>query len=115
MKLTTRGTITRVFEKRSGVSKAGKAWASQDFGFIEDGTEDLVIFNIFGEEIIENVCLKEGDSINATFDIRSREYNGRFYTEIRFVECEKMDAGASDAVPHQTTTANAKSNDIDWL
>lgn len=90
MQLTTRGTITRVFDKREGVSKAGKAWASQDFGFVEDGTEDMVVFNIFGDDIITNVALKEGDDVTIKFDVRSREYNGRFYTEVRFIECEKM-------------------------
>lgn len=115
MKLTTRGTVTRVFDKRAGVSKAGKAWASQDYGFVEDGTEDLVVFNIFGDEIISNVALKEGDSINATFDIRSREFNGRFYTEVRFVECEKMNVVGSDAVPHKDMGQTPKANDIDWL
>ena len=97
MRLTTRGVITRVFEKRCGVSKAGKTWASQDYGFVEDGSEDMVVFNIFGEDTISNVALKEGEDVTITFDVRSREYNGRYYTEVRFIECEKMAPAANVA------------------
>ena len=109
MRLTTRGVITRVFEKRGGVSKAGKAWASQDYGFVEDGSEDMVVFNIFGEDTISNVALKEGEDVTITFDVRSREYNGRYYTEVRFIECEKMTIApsvTSDSVAQvsETTT-----------
>lgn len=111
MQLTTRGKVTRVFEKRAGVSKSGKSWSSQDYGFVADGSDNMVIFNIFGEDIISNVSLKEGDDINATFEVRSREYNGRYYTEVRFIECEKMADEPKETETPTPTNVNETSNE----
>jgi hypothetical protein len=42
----------------------------------------FIAFSVFGKSM-SNFNHKEGDRINVYFDIESREYNGRYYTEAK--------------------------------
>lgn len=90
MKVTVKGTITNVLERRSGVSNAGKEWASQDFVIKEANSDDLIKFNVFGAENLANYDLKVNSEIEVTVVVSSREYQGKFYTDIRAISCTKI-------------------------
>lgn len=90
MKVTVKGTITNVLERRGGVSNAGKDWASQDFIMKEADSNDFIKFNVFGIENLANYDLKVNDDIEATVVVSSREYQGKFYTDIRAISCTKI-------------------------
>lgn len=87
MTFNVTGTIVKVFDKKSGTSQAGKEWASQDFLIQEQNSENTLFFNVFGEENITNYNLNEGDAVSVILDVRSREWNGRYYTELRCKQC----------------------------
>ena len=79
------GTVVE-FSDQSGVTKAGKEFKKAQLviknneGYNE--TEKFIAFTVLGKSI-ENFNHKEGDWINVYFDIESREYNGRYYTEAK--------------------------------
>lgn len=83
MLVNLQGTITAVGQKRSGVSAStGNAWATQEF-VITDASNQMLHFEVFGEEHISKFCLQQ--PINITCVLSSREYNGRYYHSLRYV------------------------------
>ena len=84
MLVNVQGTITAVGQKRSGVSAStGNAWAAQEF-VITDASNQMLHFEVFGEEHISKFCLQQ--PINITCSISSRAYNGRYYhNTLRYV------------------------------
>jgi hypothetical protein len=118
MRVTVNGKIVAVLEKKSGISKAGKEWANQDYVLQPDGDEDVISFNVFGEENIANYNLHVGSMVSVTLGIRSREYNGKYYPEVRAIQCYAQSTGNTTApqsqpTPQPTTDAtNTSSTDL---
>lgn len=85
MNITINGRITNVLPARKGVSKAGNEWVSQDF-VIESTPEEKICFNIFGEDKIKQSGLQIGAIASVTCKIESKEWNGKFFTSISYVD-----------------------------
>lgn len=81
MSNTYSGKVIAICPKKSGVSKIGNAWSSQDFVIEIFGQyTQKICFQIWGEEKINAMLPKIGDTVDVYFDIESREYNGAWYT-----------------------------------
>ena len=96
------GKIIFCGEKRTGVSRTtGNQWASQDF--VLETNENMMTrripFTIFGEERLATYPLQTGDNVNVFFDINGREYNGRWYAEIRAWKIERVGAASQPTAP----------------
>lgn len=57
------------------------------------------MFNVYGEEKINSFNIKEGEELNVSFDINAREFNGRWYNDIRAWRVER---GNPQAQPMQS-------------
>lgn len=85
MELT--GKIVRVFEPQQGTSKAGREWKKREYlmevpsNNSEYGPRQ-VFFNFFGDRA-DQFILEGGKEYTISFDIESREFNNRWYTDIR--------------------------------
>lgn len=71
--------------ERSGVSARGKEWASQDFVLQEYDQKypRHIRFSVFGRERLDKFNLQVGVDVTVAFDINAREYNGRWYNDLR--------------------------------
>lgn len=97
--LTITGKIIQVLEPQSGTSKAGNAWRKQEYVLeTTDNYPKKIFFNFFGDRVDQNK-LNIGDLVNLSFDIESREWNGRWYTDIRGWKAEKVDAASQQQFP----------------
>lgn len=80
------GRIIKALEPRGGVSnRTGNPWKMQDF-VIEETMGQFpkrMVFNVFGEENLNRFNLQEGQEVTVSFDVNAREYNGRWYNDIR--------------------------------
>jgi hypothetical protein len=83
MELT--GKIIAVMEPRSGVStRTGNSWMTQEYVIEVPGQyPKRCLFNLFGEDRIKQFNIQMGEEITISFDIDAREYNGRWYNDIR--------------------------------
>lgn len=75
----------RVLTKDEGMSKNGEPWTSVLFlGETDERYSKNIAFKIFNKKnLVEKVfSLQEDSVITVRFDVESREYNGRFYTDI---------------------------------
>ena len=80
------GRIIKVLDQRAGVSsRTGNPWKMQDF-VIEETVGQFpkrMVFNVFGEENLNRFNIQEGQELTVSFDINAREYNGRWYNDVR--------------------------------
>jgi len=74
--------IIQVLPLQTGESKNGK-WRKQEIIVETDGqVPRKICIQIWGDKINESI-LKPGNIINISFDVESREYNGRWYTDVK--------------------------------
>lgn len=94
------GKVIAFLGERTGVSKAGKAWKVKEYVLeTKDNFPRKIAFDFFGERA-DQFNLAIGDDIKLSFDIESREYQGRWFTSIRGWNCEKLSAApAAPAAP----------------
>ena len=72
-------------EARGGVSqRTGNPWMTQEYVIEVPGQfPRKMVFNIFGEDRIKQFNIQPGEEITVQFDIDAREYNGRWFNDIR--------------------------------
>lgn len=91
------GKIIQVLPPVTGTSKAGNQWKKREYVLETQETyPKKVFFDFFGERA-DQYPLEGGQTIKLSFDIESREYNGRWYTSIRGWKAEHLDAPATGA------------------
>ena len=78
------GKIIQVLPLQEGVSKAGNAWKKQEYILETLGTQypRKVCFNLFGDNV-DKFPMQVGQDVTVSIDIESREFNGRWYTDVR--------------------------------
>ena len=79
------GKVIAIMEARGGVSaRTGNSWMTQEYVIEIPGQYPRkMMFNIFGEDRIKQFNIQPGEDITVQFDIDAREYNGRWYNDIR--------------------------------
>ena len=77
------GKIILALPEMTGVSKAGNPWKKREYVLETfESYPRKIHFDFFGEKA-DQFQLQVGQNIKLSFDIESREYNGRWFTSIR--------------------------------
>lgn len=89
------GKIIQTLPIQEGSGKNGKIWAKQEYILETPGQyPKKVCFSLWNGKIDEYI-LQEGQEVTAHIEIESREYNSRWYTEIKAWKIEKHGVPAS--------------------
>lgn len=89
MELILQGKILQVFPMEQGLSKAGKEWAKQSYLLeTQEQFPRKVIYSVFGEQRIADCEVQVGDVVKAYIDIESREFKGKWYTNVNAYKVE---------------------------
>lgn len=84
MNLEITGRIVQKLSQTEGTSKAGKPWSKQEFVIeTQEQYPRKVCISIMNEKVTELQQYSEGDTITAAINIESREWNGKWYTDVR--------------------------------
>ena len=84
------GKIIAVLPERGGVSKTGNEWKMQEYVLeTHEQYPRKICFNVFGSDKIAQFNIQVGEEITVSFDINAREYNGRWYNDIRAWKVER--------------------------
>jgi hypothetical protein len=95
MALDITGKIIQIMPATNGVSKAGKEWTKQEFVIeTQEQYPRKVMMSVMGDKVNELKRYAVGNEIKASLNIESREYNGRWYTDIR---AWKLEGNATSA------------------
>jgi len=78
------GKIIQVLPAQEGVGRNGNPWKVQPYVLETlDQYPRKVHFEVFGEDRIKQNPCEIDQLVTVSFDIESREFNGRWYTSIR--------------------------------
>ena len=89
MDLKIQGRIIAVLPEVGGISKAGNQWKKQEYVLETfDQYPKKICFNAVGNKVDE-FAIQEGETLTVSVDIESREFNGRWYTDIRAWRVER--------------------------
>ena len=91
MDLKITGKVIEVLEEQSGTGRNGP-WRKQDFILETEGEYPKPVCVTQWGDNIEKFDVNEGDRLTAHIDIRSREYQGRWYTDVKAWKVEKESA-----------------------
>jgi hypothetical protein len=94
MELTAK--LVQLLPLQTGTGKNGE-WKKQDIIVETDGTyPKKVCVSIWGDKISAGQ-LQVGKMLNISFDVESREYNGRWYTDVKAWKVEAAAGGSAPA------------------
>ena len=82
--MEVKGVVTTVLPVQTGEGKNG-TWKKQDYVIEYDQSSQYprkMLFNLWGDKI-DQYNIQEGQTVRVSFDIDCREYNGRWYNDIR--------------------------------
>lgn len=87
-----KGRIVKILPLQSGESRNG-VWKRQEF-VLEYGEQypKIVCFSLRGNKI-DQYPLAIDDEVIVSFDVESREYNGRYYTDVKAWKIDRAQAG----------------------
>ncbi len=99
------GKVIQKLPEVGGNSKSGNAWRKQEF-ILETGGQypKKVCVSLWGDKI-DQFSINAGENVTLSIDVESREYNGRWYTEVKAFKVEKNGGAASahSAMPEVDT------------
>lgn len=99
------GKIIAVLPEQGGISKTGNEWKKQEYVLeTHDQYPKKVCFQLFGADRIAQAAIQPGEELTVSFDIDSREYQGRWFTNINAWKVER--AGAAPSAPDMMTPEN---------
>ena len=102
------GTITQKLAKQSGKSANGE-WQKQEFVITtDDQYPKTVCFSAFNNKVDALDNYKQGQKVEVHFNVSSREYNSKWYTELQMWKINAV-GGEQVATAPQTQT-NVQSN-----
>ncbi|MCC5913524.1 MAG: DUF3127 domain-containing protein [Balneolaceae bacterium] len=116
MDLQITGKVKQILEVQSGESKNGP-WKKQDFILETEGKfPKLVCITQWGDQIDQN-SLSVDETITAHIDIQSREFKGRWYTDVKAWKIERgaQQGGGAAANPDDNIIDFGPEDDDDGL
>ena len=108
MALEIEGTLAQKLPVQSGNSARGP-WAKQEFilEFPDGNFTAKACFLAWGQEKVQDLGKYQvGDKVKVSFNLKSREYNGRWYNDLQIWKIAP--AGAQPAAPAQQPAPQAK-------
>ncbi len=81
MNLVIKGKLLKILPVESGVGRNGNPWKKREFVVdIQDQQYPRKIcFTLFNDRLSLVEGFREGENVEVTFDVESREYNGKWY------------------------------------
>ncbi len=98
MELKISGNVIELLQEQTGQGRNG-TWRKREFILeTQDQYPKKICIVQWGDEI-DSAGLKVGDNITASIDVQSREYNGKWYTDVKAWKIEKGSGNSSTDMP----------------
>lgn len=111
-----KGKIIEVLPEKSGQSANGE-WRKQEYVLETDAQyQKKVCFMAWGDKV-NQFNIKKDENVEVSIDVESREYNGRWYTDVKAWKVSRIGADAetsySSGIQDQNETSNTSNPDFD--
>ncbi|EKD30976.1 MAG: hypothetical protein ACD_77C00438G0013 [uncultured bacterium] len=97
MALDLVGKVIKKLPVQSGTSARGD-WSKQEFIIeTQENFPRKICMNVWGSEKVEELSkFKDGENLKISVNIESREFNNRWYTDIRAWKIDRLEDGGSN-------------------
>ena len=93
------GLVYKILPVQSGTSARGEWQKREIIVEMPDDFNRKVCVTFFGDKAADAANLREGDKVSISINIESREYNGRWYTNVNAWRINPTAAPAPAAAP----------------
>jgi hypothetical protein len=99
MSIALTGKLLQLLAPQSGTGKNGP-WVKQDF-ILETGGEfpRKICISAWGDKVKEVAGFREGEELEVHVNIESREFNSRWYTDVKAWKFARITPGESMGTP----------------
>ena len=108
------GKLIQKMPMQSGISKTGNSWQKQEF--VIETLEQYprkICANLWGDKTAVLETLNIDDKIVMSFDLESREFNGKWYTDVKAYKVDPVAANPqTPSQPQPTAFAPAPANEL---
>ena len=95
MALEINGKLLQLLQEQTGTGKNG-TWVKQEFILeTEDQFARKICFSLWGDKVQVLKSVQPGATLKVSFNLESREYNGRWYTDARAWKIESAETAAN--------------------
>jgi hypothetical protein len=104
------GKLIQKLPMQSGISKTGNSWQKQEF--VIETMEQYprkICANLWGEKTAVLETLNIDDKVVMSFDLESREFNGKWYTDVK---AWKLEAATANPQAPQTAPVDTPANEL---
>jgi hypothetical protein len=109
MALEFEGNLVKVLSEVTGQGKNG-AWVKQDFVLeTEEQYPKKACFTAWGDKAADLKTFSLGEKVRVTFSVESREYNERWYTDLKAFRIDQV-SGSTSSSPSSSPTQNQSSS-----
>ena len=114
MALEIEGTLAQKLPLQSGTSARGP-WAKQEFilEYPDGNYTSRACFTAWGQEKVQDLAAYQvGDKVKVSFNLKSREYNGRWYNDLQIWKIAPATAQAAAPAGVQGAPAVPQAQDF---
>lgn len=110
------GKIFEVLPKVTGTNKSGNPWQKQEFILEVQGGQypKRALMAIWGDKV-DQFQVQKGEDVTVSFDIDCREYNGRWYNDIKAWNIQRKGGAGSASTPMASSSVTESPSDVDNL
>jgi len=101
------GKIIKLLPEKSESSAKGP-WRKQEYILETDGQYPKKVCIMAWSDKIDEFAIKEGENLVVAIDLESREYNGRWYTDVKAWKVTRAGAAADNISFSATEEYNTK-------
>lgn len=95
------GKLAELLPEQTGEGKTGNSWRKRSYVIetLDDQYPKKVCIDAWGDraDILNSLAI--GDHLVTSFDIESREFNGKWYTNVKAWKIDKKDGGTASNNP----------------
>ena len=91
------GKIIQLLPEKSGESARGP-WRKQEYIIETKGQFPKQVCFMVWSDKIDEFAIKEGEQLIVSIDIESREFNGRWYTDVRAWKVDRVNFSEENAL-----------------
>lgn len=101
-------TLISILSPQSGTGKNGE-WKKQDLVFeTQDQFPKKICISFWGDKL-QSISLLESEKYTIDFDVESREYNGKWFTDVKGWKIAQI----SESIDDYTTNSKTITKEID--
>ncbi len=112
MDLQITGEVIKVLDEETGTGRNGP-WRKRAFILETAGEYPKQVCVIQWGDTIDKAAVEAGETVTAHVDIQSREYNGRWYTDVKAWKVARQSGGSGKPQGDDPPWPNEPPEDLD--